>query len=238
MTELGGSPVKPKVRAPRGIDKADILKIAFNMMAEEGESGFSVRKLGAKAGIDPMTVLHHFQSRENLLRHIADRALSTIAIPPPSDNWKTDLRGVAHAYRDLAHRYPKMFHLHFRFHATGPADHMTSEVVFRAMLNAGLSDNDAAGLALSFYTFLIGFGLAETEGLMMPLNEDEEKELRELDPVACEATHRLIPTFKTLDSKAAFEATIDAFIVGVERRVEMFTPGNCQPGPRKIKPST
>jgi AcrR family transcriptional regulator len=232
MADAAEPNAKPKVRAPRGINKAEILEAAFELMAAEGENGFSVRKLGGKVGIDPMTVLHHFQSRENLLRQVADRALSTISIPAPSSDWKSDLRAVAHAYRDLAHRYPKMFHLHFRFHATGPADHMTSEVVFRAMLTAGLSDRDAAGLALSFYTYLIGFGLAETEGLMMPLNEDEEKELQSLDPVACEATHRLIPTFKTLDSKAAFDATIDAFVFGVERRVELFIPSNCQPGPR------
>ncbi len=228
MADLGEVPAKPKPRAPRGIDKADILSSAFELMATEGENGFSVRKLGAKIGIDPMTVLHHFSSRDALLRHIADRSLATIEIGPPTDDWKSDLKKVARAYRGLAHRYPKMFHLHFRFHSTGPADHATSEVVFRAMLNAGLPDRDAAGLALSFYTYLIGFGLAETEGLMQPLGPDEEQELRALDPIACAATQRLIPTFKTLDSGAAFDNTIEAFITGIEARVAMAEPQTAQ----------
>ena len=69
------------------------------------------------------------------------------------------------AYRDLAHRHPRLFHLHFRFHATGPADHASSEVVYRALRTAGLSDAEAAGLGLAFYAFILGYALAEAEGL-------------------------------------------------------------------------
>src|SRR5262249_5271179 len=108
------------------------------MLSREGEVGFSVRKLGVSIGVDPMTVLHHFGSKEELLRRIADRALASVELPLPSDNWRADLRNVAVAYRNLAHRHPRIFHLHFRFHATGPADHISSEVVYRALRSAGL----------------------------------------------------------------------------------------------------
>jgi len=53
------------------------------MLSREGELGFSVRKLGFSIGVDPMTVLHHFGSREELLRQIADRALATVELPLP-----------------------------------------------------------------------------------------------------------------------------------------------------------
>jgi len=42
------------------------------MFSREGEVGFSVRKLSVSIGVDPMTVLHHFGSKEELLRRIAD----------------------------------------------------------------------------------------------------------------------------------------------------------------------
>ena len=206
---------KIRARAPRGLDKNALLDAAFNMLAAQGEAGFSVRKLGAKAGIDPMTVLHHFGSKNELLRLIADRALTTITLPPPSDDWQNDLRVVAVAYRDLAHRYPRLFHLHFRFHATGPADHETSEVVYRAMRRAGLVDADAAGVGLAFYAFVLGCGLAETEGLLQPLTEEEAVELQALDPASCPATRALIPAFKSLNSSAAYAVAVDAFIAGI-----------------------
>jgi AcrR family transcriptional regulator len=44
-------------RGRRGIDRNAILKAAFDMLSRNGEVGFSVRKLGTRIGVDPMTVL-------------------------------------------------------------------------------------------------------------------------------------------------------------------------------------
>ena len=209
-----------KLRGRRGLDKNAILEAAFEMLSRDGEMGFSVRKLGQRIGVDPMTVLHHFGSKDELLRRIADRALATVELPLPSSDWRSDLRKVAAAYRDLAHRHPRIFHLHFRYHATGPADHASSEVVYRALRSTGLSDAEAAGLGLAFYAFILGYALAEAEGLLRPIGEEDEAELRGLDPLACPATLALIPAFKALDCDAAFGASVDAFIEGVATRSE------------------
>lgn len=203
------------LRTPRGLDRNDILKAAFDLMSEQGETGFSVRKLGAKIGCDPMTVLHHFRSKNDLMREIAERALTSVTFPPPSGNWKADLRKIAYAYRDLAHRHPRLFHLHFRFHATGPMDHASSEVVYRALLQGGMSKSKAAGMGLAFYAFVLGFALAEIEGLLLPLNAQEEQELAALDGEAFPATLSLIPAFKALDPDAAFASAVAAFVDGV-----------------------
>jgi len=188
------------------------------MLSRDGETGFSVRKLGLHIGVDPMTVLHHFGSKEELLRRVADQALASVELRPPSPDWRADLRHVAAAYRDLAHRHPRIFHLHFRFHATGPADHASSEVVYRALKGAGLSDAEAAGLGLAFYAFILGYALAEAEGLLRPIDTDDERELEALDPLAYPVTRALIPAFKSLDRDAAFAASVDAFIDGVSSR--------------------
>jgi AcrR family transcriptional regulator len=190
------------------------------MLSRDGEAGFSVRKLGSRIGVDPMTVLHHFGSKDELLRRIADLALSTVEPPAPSGDWRADLRKVAAAYRDLAHRHPRLFHLHFRFHATGPADHASSEVVYRALRMAGLPDAEAAGLGLAFYAFILGYALAETEGLLHPISDQDEAELQALDPLAYPATVALIPAFKALDRDTAFDASLGAFIDGVACRCD------------------
>lgn len=188
------------------------------MLSADGEAAFSVRKLGAQVGVDPMTVLHHFRSRDELLRHVADRALATVTLPLPSDDWRADLRAVAAAYRDLAHRHPRLFHLHFRFHATGPADHASSEVVYRALRRTGLPDAEAAGFGLAFYAFILGYALAEAEGLLRPISDEDEAELAALSPLGYPATRALIPAFKALDADATFEAAVDAFVDGVAAR--------------------
>ncbi len=188
------------------------------MLSRDGEASFSVRKLGGEIGVDPMTILHHFGSKDELLRRIADLALSTVELPEPSSDWRADLRNVAASYRDLAQRHPRVFHLHFRFHATGPADHASSEVVYRALRTAGLADAEAAGLGLAFYAFILGFGLAEVEGLLSPIDEEDEAELQALNSATYPATLALIPAFRTLDRDAAFDASVEAFIDGVSCR--------------------
>lgn len=213
-----GSSKRPRGR--RGIARSDILEAAFKMLESEGEAGFSVRKLGAAMGVDPMTVLHHFHSKEELLRSIADKALSCVALPLPSTDWRKDLLAVAEAYRDLARRHPNTFHLHFRFNATGPADHASSEVVYRAMRATGLPDAVAAGLGLAFYAFVLGFALAETEGLLAPLSAAEESELSDLDPLGYPATRAFIPAFKKLDAEIAFTHAFNAFITGIAARAK------------------
>ena len=82
----------------------------------------------------------------------------------------------------------------------------------------GLVDAEAAGLGLAFYAFILGYALAEAEGLLRPISDDDEEELRALDPLDCPATLALIPAFKALDRDAAFDASVDAFIDGVSCR--------------------
>ncbi len=225
-TRTASPKANPRPRGRRGLDRNAILDAAVSLLAAEGEQGFSVRKLGARIGVDPMTVLHHFRSKEALLREIADRALATVELPLPSGDWKSDLKRVGAAYRDLAHRYPKFFHLHFRYHATGPLDHASSEVVYRALRATGLTDTEVAQLGLAFYAFVLGFALAETEGLLRPPGVEEEAELTALDPLGYPATRALIPAFKALDSDAAFEAAVGAFIDGVAVRVAAKSKGS------------
>ena len=129
---------KSRPRGRRGLDKNAILDAAFDMLSRDGEAGFSVRKLGVEIGVDPMTVLHHFGSKDELLRRIADRALATVELPQPSEEWRGDLPNVAADYRAIAHRHPRRFQIHFGVHATGTADQASSEVVYRALRSARL----------------------------------------------------------------------------------------------------
>jgi AcrR family transcriptional regulator len=204
-----------KSRARRGVAKRDILEAAFTLFSNEGEGGFSIRKVGAMLGVDPMTVLHHFRSRDDLVRAIADHAVRSVEVPVATSSWQNDLRAVANAYRDLAHRHPRVFHLHFRYNATGPADHISSEIVYCAMRRAGLADAEAAGLGLAFYAFVLGFALAEAEGLLRPIGKEDEAELNALDSKAYRSTRALVPALKGLDPDEAFRSSMDAFIAGV-----------------------
>ena len=69
---------KPRPRGRRGLDRNAILDAAFAMLSQEGEAGFSVRKLGLSIGVDPMTVLHHFGSIDGLHAALMERMVSQL----------------------------------------------------------------------------------------------------------------------------------------------------------------
>ncbi|MET0408996.1 MAG: TetR/AcrR family transcriptional regulator [Hyphomicrobium sp.] len=212
---------EPRSRARRGVEKSEILEAAFKLFASIGETAFSIRKLAAAVGVDPMTILHHFGSKNELMRAVADYGLRSVDMPAATSNWRSDLKAVANAYRALAHRHPRVFPLHFRYNATGPSDHISSEIVYLALLRAGLSDAVAASIGLAFYAFVLGFALAEAEGLLRAIGPSEEAELNALDPVSYRATRTLIPALKTLDPNAAFDDSIELFIAGVAGLAEL-----------------
>ncbi|PPC99073.1 MAG: TetR family transcriptional regulator [Hyphomicrobium sp.] len=205
----------PKGKQRGAVGKDEILDAAFTLFATAGDPGFSVRKVAASVGVDPMTVLHYFGSKHELIRQIADRALASVVVPPATHDWRTDLRAVAIAYRELAHRHPHVFHLHFRFHATGPVDHESSEIVYDSMRRAGLPDDEAAGVGLAFYAFVLGFALAETEGLLRPITSEDEAELMALDSKKYVSTQALVPAFKALNPNDAFDSAIEIFLAGL-----------------------
>jgi AcrR family transcriptional regulator len=212
---------EPKSRARRGVEKSEILQAAFDLFAEVGEASFSIRKVAAIVGVDPMTVLHHFGSKDELLRAIADHGLRTVEMPAASANWRDDLKAVGNAYRTLAQHHPRVFPLHFRYNATGPADHISSEIVYCALRRAGLTDSSAAGLGLAFYAFVLGFALAEAEGLLRAIGPTEEAELSALDPTMYHATQDLIPVLTALDPDLAFQDSMDVFISGVANLAQL-----------------
>ena len=96
------------------------------------------------------------------------------------------------------------------------ADHVSSEIVYRALLEAGLPPQRAAGLGLAFYAFVLGFALAEIEGLLKPVEGAEEEEMAALAVDSFPATAMLLPAFRSLNSDEAFEDAMAAFINGIE----------------------
>ncbi len=52
--------------------RREILDAAFEVFASAGFRGGSLKDIGARIGIDPSTILHHFGSKEALLRAVLD----------------------------------------------------------------------------------------------------------------------------------------------------------------------
>ncbi len=213
-------------RGRRGIRREDLVAAALEHLAAEGETNFSVRRLAAIVGVDGMTILHHFKSREGLLREVADAMVAELDIERPKGPWREVLLEVARRYRGLAQKYPKAFSIVARFQTSGPADFELGEIIYAALLDAGLSEEDAAAYGMGLFTAAVGFGVVEVGGMMNPCTPEEVAEIERLDPRLFPVTRRLAHVLAADDREHIFDLLIGSFLDGIERALKARAHGS------------
>lgn len=202
----------------RGLDPMIIAETAVALMDEAGPEGFSLRKLGARVGCDPMAVLYHFGSKEGLERAMADRLNARLVVPNRARPWRERLLGLARQYRDLAARHPHSFPLLQRFWVTGPADARHAEEVYAALADAGLDDDAMVDACFGWYAATLGLAAAEAGGLLQPAGQDQLAEVAALPVDAFPLTRHLLPAFGRQVQGRAFDQAAEAMLDGIERR--------------------
>jgi len=88
-----------------------VLSAAHALIERGGLAAFSMRRLGARLGCEPMSVYHYFPSKAHLLDALVDRALAGVTVPPPGADPEDRLRQMCREYRAMARRQPKLYQL-------------------------------------------------------------------------------------------------------------------------------
>jgi len=202
---------------PKGLDPGVILAAAVILLEQEGESGFSVRKLAARVGCDPMAVLYHFRTKDGLERAIGEWLAERVTLKNASAPWEERLMALALQYRDLACRYPKSFPLLLRFWTTGPADLRLAEYGYAAFAEAGHADLEIVDLCLGWYASILGLAAAEAGGLLKAASPEAIAALAEMDPTTFPLTTRLRPSLAGQPGRDVF-ASFAARLVGAARK--------------------
>ena len=80
----------------------------------DGEAGFFSAQARVRIGVDPMTVLATISARRtSCAADRRPRALARSSLPPSSSDWLAICATSPRSYRYLAHRPPRLCHLHF-----------------------------------------------------------------------------------------------------------------------------
>ena len=201
---------------PKGLEPEEIVKAALVLMEEEGPDAFSVRKLGAKFGCDPMAVLYHFKSKNGLERAMADAINAEITPVDATASWRARLTDLAFQYRSLALKYPRTFPLLMRFWITGPADYRHAEMIYQALTDADLNDRQMVDTCFGWYASLLGLAAAEVAGLLKPATQDIIAEIDRLPSADFPTMTRLLPAFGDQEAGRAYETMVETILDGIE----------------------
>lgn len=187
-------------------------------MEEKGDSGFTVRKLAARMGCDPMSILYHFKSKEGVLKAMADRMEAQIRPSPVDRPWRGRMRHLADQYRGLALRYPNSFWLMQRFLHTGASDFLLMEMVHGALAEAGIPEREIPALCLGWYGCITGLAVGEAAGLIRPAEDQDMAEIADLPDDDYPLLKKAMPLYSDLAPSAVFSLTVEVFLDGIRDR--------------------
>jgi AcrR family transcriptional regulator len=160
--------------------RRSIIQCALRELESKGLSGFSLRAVGAAAGLSAMAVYRHFENKEDLLRAVGEEAFAAyqqrIARIPdgPIEEWiRLVGRGyVQFALDDPGHfdacfvlrtRVERVYPQDFRA-GKSPAISLLTKKIQAAQAAGQLKPGDALELALLFWTQLHGLVMLHRSG--------------------------------------------------------------------------
>ena len=98
------APTPRKDRPPVTRDR--IVEAAIAVADEKGLDGLSMRAVGARLGVEAMSLYHHVRGREDVLDGIVDRLYAQFHDPVAGRPWKDELRRRSHSARDVIRGHP------------------------------------------------------------------------------------------------------------------------------------
>ena len=198
----------------------EILDAALALADERGLDAVSMRTVAARVGVTAMALYPHVASKDALLDGIVGRILAELraAAAPGSADWRDRMRLAAHAVRDVARAHPSAFGLLFARPAVTADGVRTVDLVYTALLDAGVPPQQVARLERLASTFVLGFAMSEINGRFSAGTDNVRARRDQTGPVDLPGHAAILEWLEQpVDWDAEFDADLDDLIALIER---------------------
>ncbi|RKN08426.1 TetR family transcriptional regulator [Streptomyces radicis] len=138
---------------------------------EKGAGGVTMRAIGARLGVEAMSLYNHVGGREDILDGMVDAVFGEIDLPAPTADWREAMRDRAASSRAALRRHPWAVGLMDSRSTPGPATLRHHDAVLGALRAGGFSIVMAAHAFSVIDSYLYGFVLQE---LSLPFTDRAE----------------------------------------------------------------
>ncbi|WP_141203182.1 TetR/AcrR family transcriptional regulator [Streptomyces griseorubiginosus] len=163
--------------------REEILDAALAIADERGLEAVSMRALAERVGVTPMALYRHVKDKAALLDGMVGRLLSALlptdggggdgggddsALAGEEPTWDQRLDALAHACRAVTQRHPWAAHLLFSRPAVTADAVRAVDIIYLALIEAGVPESEVPRLERLISTFVIGFAASEASGRFTP----------------------------------------------------------------------
>jgi len=199
--------------------REEILDAALAIADEHGVDAVSMRALADRVGVTPMALYRHVKDKAALLDGMVGRLLTALLPTDPAEEhtWDERLRALAHAARRVTQRHPWAAHLLFSRPAVTPDGLRAVDIIYTALIEAGVPEPQVPRLERLISTFVIGFAASEASGRFAPGAGDPRGRRGHLDDGELPGHEALGPW---LDLPLDFTTEFEADLADITRLVE------------------
>jgi AcrR family transcriptional regulator len=152
------------VGRPAQIDRGAILAASLQLADEQGLAAVTMQAVAERLGVTPMALYRHVANKADLLDGVVESILLEVPLPDPAEAWPDRLRALALGTRAAALRHPQIFPLLLQRPAVTPGARRTRDVVYAALRDAGLAEDDVVQMERLLATAVLGFAASEAGG--------------------------------------------------------------------------
>ncbi|MFI9604542.1 TetR/AcrR family transcriptional regulator [Streptomyces sp. NPDC052043] len=192
--------------------REEILDAALAVADERGLEAVSMRAVADRVGVTPMALYRHVEDKAALLDGMVGRLLAALLPSEAVENqaWDERLGALARACRAVTHRHPWAAYLLFSRPAVTPDAVRAVDIIYTALIEAGVPEPEVPRLERLVSTFAIGFAASEASGRFASGTLDPRGRRGRLPEGELPGHSRLAPWLDLpVDLTAEFEADLD-----------------------------
>ena len=156
------------------VSREQVLDAALAIADEGGLSATTMASVGARLGVEAMSLYRHIGNKEEMLDGLVDRVFAEIQLPRDTDDWRDTMRRRAVSANEALRRHPWAIGLMESRTQPGPATLANHDATVAVLLRAGFSGRETTRIYNLIDSYVYGFALQEAT---LPFSTHEEMAL-------------------------------------------------------------
>jgi TetR/AcrR family transcriptional regulator, tetracycline repressor protein len=211
---------RPTGQPPLTVER--IVDAALALIDESGLDAFTMRRLGARLGVDPMAVYHHLPNKNAVIEAVVRHVFDNLPAPSARGTWQQRVRRWANNYRAVAAAHPNLvLQIVADPAAVAIAAVRVNEALYATLETSGLPAAHVAAAGDVIVDYVNGYVLAEAAGPHDPEGAAAafQAELDSQPPEAVAAQRRALAAGRP-QGNDGFTYGLTTILTGLEVRIE------------------
>lgn len=225
-------------RAVRGtLSRETIVTAALELADAGGLEAISMRAVGARLGVQAMSLYNHVANKADLLDGLHERLIVAMKVELDGLDWREAMRTAARAYRQVALDHPRAFVLLATRPLATPSEVAHIGPFLELLVHHGLDSTDQLFAMNVFFTALNGVLVAEVSPLPGHLDAAEPNSARVFtealgaDPALGPVVAGIVDQIQEWGADEAahaawFDRTVDVLLRGLTALIEPASAGS------------